>query len=49
VGDDSAASTRLDIDTVLLPQSRGYCALASLPYAMTQNPTLKTLVQQFAA
>ncbi|MES2985248.1 MAG: calcium-binding protein [Pseudomonadota bacterium] len=44
VGDGTAASTEIDLEALLLPQSRGYGVLASLPFAMTQDATLKAKI-----
>ena len=48
IGDGTAGSTEIDLDTLFLPLSRGYGTLPSLHYAMTQDAALKGLVEDFA-
>jgi Ca2+-binding RTX toxin-like protein len=48
IGDGTAGSTEIDLDTLFLPLSRGYGTLPSLHYAMTQDAALKGMVEDFA-
>jgi Ca2+-binding RTX toxin-like protein len=48
VGDGTAASIEIDPDAMYLPLSRGYGTLPSLHYAMTDDATLKGMVEDFA-
>lgn len=48
VGDGTAASTKIDVETLFLPLSRGYGALPSLQFAMSQDAVLKAQVKAFA-
>ncbi|MFZ2300910.1 MAG: putative Ig domain-containing protein [Gallionella sp.] len=44
----SGANTKLNLEAIMLPLSRGYGTLASLHIAMTDNPTLLKLVKELA-
>ncbi len=48
VGNGTPGDTDIDLDTLILPLSRGYGSLPSLHYAMTDDAALKTMVEDFA-
>lgn len=48
VGDGTDESVEISLDAMLMPKSRGYGVLKSLPYAMTEDQDLLAMVKNLA-